>query len=563
MFLLRGLKPMIMHTKKGPDVKRTVDIPGELPNRIFTLIPSSALAILKAAEVPEDVYFICRKFAMIKGQFERSKVEYEDHGTILELCDGRVFARGNNIKGQCGRDDAVFLRRAHWLRIPPVLNIWGGMASWFIQTTHGLYAHGFNPFANLGIGDIDQEWVSVPTRVQIDTPVQCVEVFDNVTFFRTSNGWSAAGWNSHGQLALQKMSKVLVKRPLPVPCSSNVVRWYSSNDSTFAWTRKEPYLLACGKNSNGQLGIGPVTSVPMNLYEFHDDPFSSGDEDETLDTLDDTIHMRMMSDTTDGDDRAVMDLAMKLERSTIRSTEATAQSPVGSSDRHDTEFPDIEDDDMANVYSLTPVQMPEGHVRSIHSAADSTFFMMADDKCYAAGLNHYGQLGGMVDTRQVQSPVLVPYLVEQVISGTYTTIFLTREKELLGCGKNLHGTLPVPGALHPVRMPMQFTLPWPVRELHLCNSLLFAHLHDGTIEVRGDNRTGGLGRTQALGWTPLPELGRVDVFRLTFHYSMTHIATDRGVYGIGPQGVVAHTVESVPVAPWLLESAALTMEEFD
>ncbi len=110
--------------KQGPVVDKTVDIEGELPNAIYTLIPSTIVAILKAASVPEDCHFICHKFLRVLNAHRKSRKALKQGGTYVTLDDGRVYTRGNNLGGRCGvgHPDA-HLSVDHWVRLPPVKDL--------------------------------------------------------------------------------------------------------------------------------------------------------------------------------------------------------------------------------------------------------------------------------------------------------------------------------------------------------------------------------------------------------------------------------------------------------
>ncbi len=215
----------------------TVGIPGRLPNAVYTLIPSTIMAILKASNVREETYFMCKKFLNVSKAFNEQRETFEDEGTILTLNDGRIFSEGNNLTGNCGVDsDRAFLARPHWVRLPAVSYIWQGHGRWYAETVTGLYAWGRR---------------SLP-KLLVPFDVEDISIFDNATFIKVPAGWLAYGDNSKCQLGLgHGMSPVT--EPVLVPDSETILRWYSACGSTFAWTEDE--LLFCGSAFHDVWGI--------------------------------------------------------------------------------------------------------------------------------------------------------------------------------------------------------------------------------------------------------------------------------------------------------------------
>ncbi len=236
----------------------TVDIPGRLPNAVFTLLPSTILTILTHSLAKQDIFFACRKFYTVHREYMAHSLVYTSHGTSVSLYNGRLDIVGCNIQGRgaAGDCDCPVLDRPIWVRLPPVLDVWHGFGAWFAQTARGLYGWGDNCEGCLGIASMNDS-VTRPTRVLLPAPATYVQLFDSVTFFYTADGWFAAGWNAEGQLGFESAGEN-VTTPAPVPGSASVTHFTSSCGSTFAWTSQASggRLLACGENDNGQLGTG-------------------------------------------------------------------------------------------------------------------------------------------------------------------------------------------------------------------------------------------------------------------------------------------------------------------
>ncbi len=280
---MRSMKPIRMRPITADcdfPVDRTQDISGVLPNRLFTLIPSTMTAILKGAGLSnsdnDEVLFLCRKFFTIRRDYEAQRRQISQMGTTMSLNDGRLYAQGNNATHGCcvTTPGAVHLPTDRWVRLPPVLDVWRGFGNWFARTTHGLYAWGQSGmdtrYGTLGTGT-KVFVVTRPARVALPDIAadEVLEIcpFDCATFMRTATGWFACGTNFCGLLGLGHTDQATA--PTPVPNSRAITRWTSSNRATFAWT--DDGLMACGRNTWGQLGTGTgdvdsvttLTPVPM------------------------------------------------------------------------------------------------------------------------------------------------------------------------------------------------------------------------------------------------------------------------------------------------------------
>ncbi len=307
-------------------VPTTVNIQGDLPNKLFTLLHSTIVAIITAIDEVEDmtpdekraIPFLCRKFHASWETFERESVVTEDrtmegsdmYTVNMALFNGRVAAWGDNRFGSLGlnldyEDDeedegeegdnvengeneendgeevdgatididptipsvltVTRLQAPTWVALPPVLALINRNGSWAARTTHGVYTWGWNEkIGLLGVGS-DEDYVPTPTRVNIDnkTPVKRVVMGEGGIFFQTGEGWLAAGDNTFGQLGLGQHSPLNVRlSPEHIEGSDRFIDIYSNHSTSFAWTRKN--IFSCGVNEYGQCGIGNLAPVyPM------------------------------------------------------------------------------------------------------------------------------------------------------------------------------------------------------------------------------------------------------------------------------------------------------------
>ncbi len=268
-------------------VDRTTDIAGRLPNAVYTLPPRLVQAIVGRAELSavtrEALVAGCKKFFLASREYDESKEVFVDwHGdgsTTIALDCGRLYSEGNNRFGQCGIGSEEYnVTGPRLIRLPPVLEVWHHVGRWFANTTRGLYAWGWNDDGGwLGVGD-DEHGIQ-PRRVPIDGDVLDVSMLPGASFFRTASGWHGCGSNRHGRLGLVSMvaesdtgwtvsgwlgrptvsgqlgiGQDKVTTPAPIPGSERVTRWGGNYATTFGFC--DAGILSCGRNVNGQCGVG-------------------------------------------------------------------------------------------------------------------------------------------------------------------------------------------------------------------------------------------------------------------------------------------------------------------
>ncbi len=269
---------MMFSTTKGfsadcdRHVSCTVDIPGVIPNRIFTLLLPTIAAILHRAE-PADygthsLVCLCRKFFMAEAELKRGepvrKTGYESVSRTPDsgiICGGRLFAfcyaRDNHhleVDKYQHSGSATAVTRL--IRIPPVLDAWIFCQCWFAQTTHGLYAFGDNDGGWLGLDSAEDEIIA-PERVT-HRDVTDVYVGETAVYLKTVDEWLGFRMNVFGQLGLGYDDDDVIS-PTPIPGSHGVIRWRETMGTAFAWTADG--LMACGANDHGQCGVGSTDEV--------------------------------------------------------------------------------------------------------------------------------------------------------------------------------------------------------------------------------------------------------------------------------------------------------------
>ncbi len=131
--------------------QKTVNIPGVLPNTVYTLMAHTIRAIIGAVDASFDsklaLFALCRKFYLVEREYEQNKRVFVDDEATVTLDCGRLYAEGN-----------MFMKPTHepapplLIRMPPVLAVWHTEKSWIAKTSRGMYAWGENWMGHLGVG---------------------------------------------------------------------------------------------------------------------------------------------------------------------------------------------------------------------------------------------------------------------------------------------------------------------------------------------------------------------------------------------------------------------------
>ncbi len=426
-------------------VDRSMNISGRIPNAIFTLVPSTTLAIfcaIDSSSVRADVAFLCRKFyfatrTLDKGVPHVNNAEFQDIDgniirqvtTVVHSC-GRLFCSGATDCGQCGvgviDDDEIINPRL--IRLPAVLQVWHHRQVWFAKTALGLYGWGRGKNGQVGVGieghDVDKPaWV---TDADVITVNQCV----NATFFKISGGWLACGRNNQSQLGFPRSGPTPnVTRPTPVPDSSDITRWKMIEETTFAWSTRG--LLACGKADAGRCGIGDAHTETVTF------------EDGFVGLLRRRARRRAVSYTV--------------------------------------------------CPTLTPVALPDdvkGRVDRV-VGSDESIYAICHNRCFTWGGASYERLGlpaplNEHDTMPVTTPeeITASFPIDNIAVTDPTIVFISRGK-LFGLGNNQYRIIASTGDR--LTTPTPIDTPGPFTRVVLMGHInIYVRLTDGTWVGRGD-----------------------------------------------------------------------------
>ncbi len=259
-------------------VNVTTNIPGRLPNTIYTLPFHLVQAITCRADVENStsqaMFAICRKFSFAQSDFDDNKLTDDDQWSTLTTYSycGRVYAEGSNVVGECGiGSEEHEVTRPRLVRLPPVLQVWCGNRTTFAKTARGLYAWGDNSMGQLGVSS-PNDYESLPCRLPLT--VDICSMMDR-TFFRPTptSDWLATGANYHGASGVGPHQHRLIK-PAVIPQSGRVDQWTAMGMTTFGWINGQDgaEIVACGNNEDGQAGVDDfidaiTTLTPVALPE--------------------------------------------------------------------------------------------------------------------------------------------------------------------------------------------------------------------------------------------------------------------------------------------------------
>ncbi|KAG9395517.1 endodeoxyribonuclease RusA family protein [Carpediemonas membranifera] len=269
--------------------RATVDIKGDLPDALYTMVPFTIAACMFAGGVDPAAFMLCRKTFLVRSSVASPSLRRRIDGAQFIVLSPRLFACGNNTLGQCtGSFGRAWVDRPLWIRVPPVGNahsIYYGYGSTFAITKGGVYSWGSNLTKKLGRGDLGSQLVTNPGRVKLPAGTDTIHVhpMDWSTFFQTTRGWYACGANGWGQLGLGHDDKRVVE-PAPIHTPFTLTGVFSRESGTW-FLAGNNRVLACGKNIAGRLGINDTTGKIRALTEVDlplDRSSGSGDSVETI-----------------------------------------------------------------------------------------------------------------------------------------------------------------------------------------------------------------------------------------------------------------------------------------
>ncbi|KAG9389852.1 Regulator of chromosome condensation (RCC1) repeat [Carpediemonas membranifera] len=178
-----------------------------------------------------------------------------------------------------------------------------------------------------------------------------------------------------------------------------------------------------------------------------------------------------------------------------------------------------------------PIPVPDGMtVETVVMTPDNVFILTDQCRCLVSGTNKHGQLG-LQHTRPINTPELLPFNVESVVSSEEASIFMSSGKTMV-VGDNTYHQLPITEQ-HTV-VPTEVLLPSgaPFR-VFLAKRAMFLHRNDGRWVVRGDNARGRLGiHTNDLVATEWCEISMFAVHEILADGDDHVFVTNDGLYRI-------------------------------
>ncbi len=356
----------VITTSYDRKTTQTVDLEYPLPNRIFTLAPSTLSILLALADDQIQghgaIFRLCRKFSIIKSNMDNISTSYEACGTVATLSDGRLTIQGSNLCGGCLASTA-WTHTAQWVRLPPVLKVWGGYGSWFASTTQGLYAWG--KLAREGC----------PQACSGVSDVQHVRCYPELAFIRTAGG--SMVFKGVGQVC-----------PLKRPGEEDTVDMISSGGVVLAMTRAAVYRLSMTGEDWDRLPLPPGS---VKTFRVEDGAAFIVMKDGVCVASGWNYHHRLLS----GDLGGWLDLTPVMpgttvtdvrtaDGSTVVLTEGAIVCAGANGGRHMSPAP-------GPVCPPVPLAGPQ--VRRVYLAIEALIVVDTAGSVYTRGSNEYGRLG--------------------------------------------------------------------------------------------------------------------------------------------------------------------------
>ncbi len=221
-------------------------ITGPLPNCIFTLCPSTIISTLLTSGCSPETSFLCRKFANVMQDFERTATYQETQGTVITHTYGSVFIQGANVAGRAGVGSAV---SSFWIpdliriRLPPVLSVDCDHGRWLAWTTRGVYHWGPGYPTPTHLPSVADAWLTA---------------------------WGVL-YHKEGETGLTAEPPEHQAGLLALISPSEVTSVWSSQKATFINRAHGNRLVAFGASSYGQLGIRSGTDPLAGTVALPDD----------------------------------------------------------------------------------------------------------------------------------------------------------------------------------------------------------------------------------------------------------------------------------------------------
>ncbi len=258
-------------------VSRSLKISGKLPNAVFTLCPSTIMAIIAhpCLNSPHStahscLFALCAKFFLAHNEFNEYKQLHHSRSLMpartMMMHGYRLYGLGGEAAQVNGEDvgegsfgmikDELSEERDQGpsdgsqpvvpaptlIRLPPVLSIIDRMGRYMVKTTRGVYTWGGGEGVN-------------PHRINLEGVTDITMHQGGGAFIRAPGGWYESRFTPDRRLSF-------------IQGSERVIKWSVVPQVTFAWTDCD--LLAFGGNLSGQCGVGSAshdvaTLTPVTL----------------------------------------------------------------------------------------------------------------------------------------------------------------------------------------------------------------------------------------------------------------------------------------------------------
>jgi alpha-tubulin suppressor-like RCC1 family protein len=371
------------------------------------------------------------------------KTVYQSCNNIMALTKkGQLYTWGENYYGPLEPGDHPFINTPTLIELPGnklIKQVFQYEDSVIILTTEGkLYACGFNGYLLPRFGF--HEYIHTPTLIDLPGGTRIKSVYPGPcnTMALTTEG-ELYGWgiNNNGQLGLGHTDLVTspthidlpvgvkikaVFRDEPSSALPTVDEEYNPTDSTIALTENGE-LYAWGNNNCGQLGLGDTNQVTSpTRIDLHND--------EKIKTVSQNCH-NIIAQTENGklyawglNDYGLLGLGYN----------GSVNTPMLIDLPEDVKIKTVFRDESSAIRTAL----------GDHKSTDSTIALTENGKLYAWGNNNCGQLG-LGHTNPVTSPTHIDLpngvMIETVSQIGNTTIALTTNGDLYGCGYNIDGQL--------------------------------------------------------------------------------------------------------------------------
>ena len=183
--------------------------------------------------------------------------------TFILKNDGSLWACGDNDYGQLGLNTTT--DKTSFTQVTPNINndvkqvACGTCHTVIIKTDGSLWGCGYNYYNQLGLSDPANKHMFVKITTNINNDVKQVACGDSCTFILKNDGslWSC-GYNSTGQLGLGDSTDRRTFTQVTTNINNDVKQVACGYEHTFI-LKNDGSVWSCGRNSNGQLGLGDTT----------------------------------------------------------------------------------------------------------------------------------------------------------------------------------------------------------------------------------------------------------------------------------------------------------------